>query len=477
MLELSEGGTKQLQVGAEGSAAGQLSEPRGASVEEAGFVWVADTANNRIDEFSTTGLFVKAVGFGVLDGKAQEETCTLQSACRAGLAGSVEGQLSAPKSIATDSKGHVFVADSSGRVQEFAAESGAFLGQLGPSGLSSVSTAPTGSLWAYNTPTAQLSELQPSLSPTTGAPHAMGESEIGTWAQKKEEAPIEATAVFPPDEPQGFPASDYRRASITYFDAKGRAVDVALPGGGIQTSEYNAQNEVTRTLSADDRAQALAEGCASEAHCKSAEAAQRLSTQSVYSPESEGASELRETTGPEHTIKLESKLGSHEAGEEVKARAHTVYHYDENAPSEGGPYHLATKVTQGALLSSGEEGDVRETVNSYAGLPGQEASLGWRLRAPTQVITDPNGMHLAHTTLYNQSTGQVEETQPPGGASRPHASPTSRSGAGRRPARVSRRAAIDAEGNLWVDELRRQPAREVLIDRQVLGTYGRSRRR
>ena len=34
-----------------------------------------------------------------------------------------------------------------------------------------------------------------------------------------------ATAVFPPDEPMGWPAKDYKRASITYYDGLGRTVN------------------------------------------------------------------------------------------------------------------------------------------------------------------------------------------------------------------------------------------------------------
>src|SRR6202035_5609001 len=81
----------------------------------------------------------------------------------------------------------------------------------------------------------------------SGAPYAMGSSELATWAQT--DGPVEATAVFPPDEPMGWPAKDYRRASVYYLDEDRRTVNVAAPGGGISTTEYNATNNPTRSLS------------------------------------------------------------------------------------------------------------------------------------------------------------------------------------------------------------------------------------
>ncbi len=109
-----------------GSAAGQLSLVGGSSGSagsgvavdgESGDVFVADTANNRVDVFDpskpVSEQFVRAWGWGVLDGKAELETCT--SSCQAGIAGSEPGELAGPTFIAVDnsagaSKGDVYVA-------------------------------------------------------------------------------------------------------------------------------------------------------------------------------------------------------------------------------------------------------------------------------------------------------------------------------------------------------------------------------
>jgi tripartite motif-containing protein 71 len=267
----------------------------------------------------------------------------------------------------------------------------------------------------------------------TGLP-TLTKSEVEKWAQK--DFPTEATAIFPPDEPQTWPASDYKRATIYYRDSTSRTVNLATPGGGISTSEYNEQNDVIRSLSADNHATALKEGA------KSAEVSQTLDTQSTYSPE---GTELLSTLGPQHTVKLA-------AGSEVQARSHTMYSYDEGSPSEDGPFRLVTKMTQGAQVT-GKEEDVRTTRTYYSGQKG----LGWKLRKPTSVVTDPAGLDLAHTTIYNETTGAVTETKTPGGTSETVYPPAytgviGSEGSGKGQFNHPVAAALDSSGDLWVDD-------------------------
>ncbi len=241
----------------------------------------------------------------------------------------------------------------------------------------------------------------------TGAPHEMTAAKVAEWGQKDD--PFEATAFFPPDEPMGWPAKDYTRASIQYRDTVGRTVNAAAPTGGISTLEYNSANETTRTLTAANRAAALAEGCKSEKECKSAEVALTLDSKTEY--ESEDI-EIVKTTAPEHTIKLS-------AGEEVKAREVTHFIYNEGAKEveekTHEKYRLVTKTTSGALLSNGEEKEVRTSATSYSG----QINLGWKLRAPTSVTTDPGGLNLVHTIEYEPTTGRVLETKSPLGQTHP----------------------------------------------------------
>jgi sugar lactone lactonase YvrE len=120
--------------GVPGSGAGQLDEPDGVAVDPnlPGNVYVADSANNRIDVFSPWGVFVQAFGWGVRDGQVELETCSLATGCLAGLAGSGAGQIERPQGVAVDSAGDVYVVEGGKnfRVQKFDA-AGGFLFMFG----------------------------------------------------------------------------------------------------------------------------------------------------------------------------------------------------------------------------------------------------------------------------------------------------------------------------------------------------------
>jgi hypothetical protein len=66
-------------------------------------IYVADTDNHRVDEYTTAGAFVRAFGYGVLNGKHELQTCT--STCREGISGPAPGQLETPTFIAVDNNG------------------------------------------------------------------------------------------------------------------------------------------------------------------------------------------------------------------------------------------------------------------------------------------------------------------------------------------------------------------------------------
>ena len=121
--------TSTCQAGIAGGGAGQLDSPEGVATDSSGDVYVADDGNERIDEFSAAGAFIKAYGWGVSDGASQFETCT--STCQAGIAGGGAGQLNPPEGVATDSSGDVYVADDANeRIDEFSA-AGAFIKAYG----------------------------------------------------------------------------------------------------------------------------------------------------------------------------------------------------------------------------------------------------------------------------------------------------------------------------------------------------------
>ena len=91
-------GTFLAKWGTFGTSSGQLYLPRGIAVDSQGFVYVADTANNRIQKFNSNGRLITLWGNN----------------------GTQDGNFQSPRGIAVDSKGFVFVADTANnRIQKF----------------------------------------------------------------------------------------------------------------------------------------------------------------------------------------------------------------------------------------------------------------------------------------------------------------------------------------------------------------------
>jgi RHS repeat-associated protein len=103
----------RTSFGSGGPGKGQLSGPRGVATDSNGNVWVADTGNNRIEEFNAKGECVSEFG----------------------SSGSGKGQLSGPRGVALDSNGNVWVADTgNNRIEEFNAK-GEYLFEFGSGGM------------------------------------------------------------------------------------------------------------------------------------------------------------------------------------------------------------------------------------------------------------------------------------------------------------------------------------------------------
>ena len=302
----------------------------------------------------------------------------------------------------------------------------------------------------------------------SGAPHQMGTNETTQkpepemWGQTDD--PVEATAIVPADEPQGWPATGYKRATEYDLDEQGRNVNVASPStatyGSIATTEFNEENDITRTLSADNRATALAAG----EH--SAEVSKELDTENRYNePEcqveqpgvaAEPGTRLCETLGPQHEIRLQHPNGHGES--EVLARNHEEFFYDQGVPKEK-PYSeetfdLVTETSDLALGANREDLEVRTTKTSYSG----QSNRGWKLREPTSVTVEPkdtanpNGLNLTRTTLYNEQ-GQPTETQ--GASAETTVTYAAKFGeGGSEPGKFNAPSgvAIASEGNIWVDD-------------------------
>ena len=123
----------------------------GVAADSQGNISVVNEGNNRVDEFSPEGNFIRTFGWGVKDGKAEAETCT--SNCQAGIQGSGEGQMALPGGDAVDEKGILWVADViNQRVEEFT-PTGEYITQFGSGGSAPGFSNPWGVAvaggWAY----------------------------------------------------------------------------------------------------------------------------------------------------------------------------------------------------------------------------------------------------------------------------------------------------------------------------------------
>jgi sugar lactone lactonase YvrE len=114
--------------GTYGKEPGQMSTAGGIAIATDGLAYVADSDNNRIDVFAPDGSFVRSIG-KVL---APSEECDEDDQHCQGKNGlNSAGALSAPKDVALDSTGNVFVADSrNNRISVFSTD-GTFIRAFG----------------------------------------------------------------------------------------------------------------------------------------------------------------------------------------------------------------------------------------------------------------------------------------------------------------------------------------------------------
>ncbi len=131
--KFSSSGSFLASYGSYGTKSDQFIDPTGISTNQStGNVYIADQANNRIEELSAEGTFVAVFGFGVTDGKGEAEVCT--SSCRAGTAGTGNGQFNGPAGLTVDPTGSLWVVDKANNRIEELSSSGSFLATYGSLG-------------------------------------------------------------------------------------------------------------------------------------------------------------------------------------------------------------------------------------------------------------------------------------------------------------------------------------------------------
>jgi RHS repeat-associated protein len=247
----------------------------------------------------------------------------------------------------------------------------------------------------------------------TGAPIDMSAGQVAGWAQT--DLPVYAAGVFSPDHVPASPplAADWPYADLTYLDTAGRGVNTASYGNSawqITTTEHDAKGNPIRTLSAENRNQALAPTADTDptvaALTTSAARSQLLDGQTIYA--ADGVM-VTDAYGPTHPIVDDS-------GAQYSGREHTHTDYDQGAPTSPDPYRLATTITSSVRIPNGSDLDVRRTVNGYAAKSGADANTaGWVLRKPTTVTTWMGGgatPDIVHTTYYDLAGNTVEDRQP-----------------------------------------------------------------
>ncbi|MGB3953328.1 MAG: RHS repeat-associated core domain-containing protein [Solirubrobacterales bacterium] len=276
--------------------------------------------------------------------------------------------------------------------------------------------------------------------PTHGAaaPFDFSQARTSEWGQ--ENGPFMATAVFPPDQqPAGYPAtaSEYSKASISYLDPLGREVNAREPGDRVNVTEYSKYGEVTRSLSAENRARAMAQPTASAR----LEFAQRWDTQNTYTdvPGSlDARRHLVRTVGPERLVQMEDRSRK-------QARAITQTCYDERSPLTSGdckdkagpdgvsghegsaittdpttePLDLPTTTRSSALVNSGIDQAGRATVGTISDTRTTTMTYGatekeWKLRIPRETVTDPGTgkLNIKRRATLNSDGLETERFQP-----------------------------------------------------------------
>ncbi len=254
---------------APGFAAGQFATPQGIGVNpNNGHLYVADLTNNRIDELSAWGVFVKAFGWGVRDGAEELETCTAETTCQKGIKGAGAGQIGEPYGVAVDDAGNVYVDEpfrysvghqerTTYRVQKFSS-TGEFLLTFG-GGVITGGAAGTGDLSSgsksVTSVTATTKAFEEGQTITgTGIPPETRIVAVGVGTLTLSEAATASgsgVALTVAEGTGNAPANERQRIVLSGSPtATGGSFSLTLPAGSADASFAVGSNQVTATTNA-----------------------------------------------------------------------------------------------------------------------------------------------------------------------------------------------------------------------------------
>ena len=236
----------------------------------------------------------------------------------------------------------------------------------------------------------------------TGAPYDMSKAQTSRWDEQA--PPTQATAVFDAgqvptgSQSAGTMPSSWTRATVTYMDANSREVNVVTPGGYTTSTWFDQYGNPLRTMTANNRAEAL-NASTTDTAAQEALLADSLQMQYTYTPD---GVDLLATVGPTHNVTLST-------GAVVAGRDLSEFTYDQGAVSPCPCDLVTTSVTGTRYVDAGG-------VTHDTGLRTSTTSYNWSLRQPSVSTEDPAGLDLTTTTTYNADGLVASVTTPAGGS-------------------------------------------------------------
>lgn len=177
--EYNTSGTYVSTFGSIGSADGKLDAPKAIAIDNSGSIWVADASNNRVQKFGSSGTWILTIGGAAgsmcAGSFATATTCTNlpgHTACCAPNAasctcasGGANGQFNYPEGVSINSVGSVWV-DAHAYIQQFTS-AGSYVSQFGSGSITNPFLATfdtSGNYWLADSGNNRIMEINSSSS-------------------------------------------------------------------------------------------------------------------------------------------------------------------------------------------------------------------------------------------------------------------------------------------------------------------------